>query len=56
VQRLPSSLRARRSQPLLACSPLAGKLLTSDAFPGNDRTKLCMVSKARATLRRLGRR
>ena len=37
-----------REQPLTLLLLLAGKLLTSDAFPGTERTKLCMVSKARA--------
>jgi acyl-CoA reductase-like NAD-dependent aldehyde dehydrogenase len=31
-----------------------GKLLTSDAFPGNDRNKLCMVSKIPLGVRALG--
>jgi len=40
--------KATREQPLTPSLPPAGKLLTSDAFPGTERTKLCMVSKARA--------
>lgn len=33
--------------------PLQGKLLASDSFPGQDRTKLCMASKVGAHIQAL---